>query len=128
MGQCYCVIMNVRFTDEQGAMRALQEKIGRAEEEHVNYNLEHFSELGISTDSLSDLLGIFFGGWKGKLERQGEELYSGFNASYGWEGLMMDAFDELAPYLEDGSWIKIYPDSGVDCGLVDDGKVSWACH
>lgn len=117
--------MNVRFTDEQGAMRALQEKIGRAEEDHVNYNLEHFSELGISTDSLSDLLGIFFGGWKGKLERQGEELHSGFDACYGWEGLMIDAFDELAPYLEEDSWIKIYPDSGLDYGRIKDSRVVW---
>ena len=52
-------------------------------------------------------------------------LYSCFDASYGWETVMMDAFDKIAPFLEDGSEIKIYPDSGRDYGYVDNGEVIW---
>ena len=129
MGQCYSVELKVRFTDEQGAKKALQAKLDRHEEEHVSYNLPHFTdELGMSLDSLHDLMGIFFGGWNGRLtpapdDREWE--YADFDACYGWEGVMTDAFETIAPYLADGSVIKIYPDSGCDHGTVRNGKCKW---
>ena len=129
MGQCYSVEIKARFRDEDGAKKALQAKLDRHEEDHVNYNLDHFTgELGLSTDNLHDLMGIFFGGWGGKLTpcpEPDEWEYADFDASYGWESLMMDAFEEIAPYLADGSEIKIWPDSGYDHGTVRNGKCSW---
>lgn len=130
MGQCYSVELKVRFTDEDGAKRALQAKLDRHEAERVNYNLDHFKgELGLSTDNLHDLMGIFFGGWKGRLETAPADKtweYADFDASYGWESIMMEAFEVIAPYLADGSVIKIYPDSGCDHGTVRNGKCKWA--
>ena len=128
MGQCYSVDLRVRFRDEDGAKKALQAKLDRHEEDRVCYNLDHFTgELGLSTDNLHDLMGIFFGGWKGKLEPSTTDdwQYADFDASYGWEGVMMDAFEEIAPYLADGSVIKIYPDSGCDHGIISNGKCKW---
>ena len=128
MGQCYSVEIKARFRDEDSAKKALQAKLDRHEEEHVNYSLDHFTgELGLSTDNLHDLMGIFFGGWKGKLEPSTTDdwEYADFDASYGWESLMMDAFEVIAPYLADGSVIKIYPDSGCDHGTVRNGKCEW---
>ena len=128
MGQCYSVEIKARFTDEDGAKKALQAKLDRHEEEYVAYNLPHFTEeLGMSTDNLHDLMGIFFGGWKGKLEPSttDEWEYADFDASYGWESVMMEAFEVIAPYLADGSVIKIYPDSGCDHGTVIKGKCKW---
>jgi hypothetical protein len=129
MGQCYSIEIKARFRDEDGAKKALQAKLDRHEEEHVAYNLPHFTEeLGMSTDNLHDLMGIFFGGWKGKLEPSTTDdwEYADFDASYGWESLMMDAFETIAPYLADGSEIKIWPDSGCDHGTVRNGKCKWA--
>ena len=131
MGQCYSVQIKAVFRDEDGAKKALQAKLDRHEEDHVNYNLDHFTgELGLSTDNLHDLMGIFFGGWKGKLETAPapgyrDWLFADFDASYGWESLMMDAFEVIAPYLADGSVIEIWPDSGCDHGTVRNGKVEW---
>ena len=127
MGQCYSVEIKVRFTDEDGAKKALKTKLARHEEEHINYNLEHFKEIGIGTDNLTDLMGIFFGGWNGKLttNENKEWRYADFDASYGWESVMMDAFEAIAPYLANGSVIKIYPDSGCDCGTIRRGKCMW---
>ena len=129
MGQCYSVEIKARFTDEEGAKKALQAKLGRHEEEHVNYSLDHFTgELGLSTDNLHDLMGIFFGGWKGRLDTAPDKewMCADFDACYGWEVVMMDAFEVIAPYLADGSVIKIYPDSGCDHGTVIKGKCKWA--
>lgn len=126
MGQCYSVILKVNFTDKQKAADALNDKISWAAEERTNYNLGHYQELGIGSDTIEDLLKIFFGGWSGNLKtREDGSMDSDFDASYGWEGVMMDAFERIAPYLEDGSMIKIYPDCGVDKGTVVNGIVTW---
>lgn len=53
------------------------------------------------------------------------EFDSSFDASYGWEGVMMDWFESVAPVLDDGSELKIWPDSGLDDGIVKGGKVTW---
>lgn len=41
------------------------------------------------------------------------------------ESVMMDAFEKIAPHLEDGSEIKIYPDNGLDHGIIENGNVKW---
>lgn len=127
MGQTYSVNLKVKFRDEDKAKEALQQKISRAKAEHTNYNLDHFKELGIGTDTLTDLMGIFFGGWKGVLHQTpvGNCLYADFDASYGWETVMMEAFEEISPFLEKGSEIRIWPDHGCDYGVVENGTCVW---
>ena len=129
MGQVYSVILDVKFKNKEKAADALREKISEAKSEHTNYDLEHYQTLGIGIEKIEDLLKIFFAGWEGKLQpANGEKtnrLYSGFNASYGWGNVMMTAFEKIAPYLEDGSTITIYPDSGIDKAVVINGKAVW---
>ena len=127
MGQTYSVQLKLEFKDKKKARKALRKKIGRASAERVQYSLDHYKAIGIGTRKLHDLLRIFFGGWEGKLRGSPSgALESGFDASYGWESIMMDAFDEMAPFLKDNSSLCIYPDSGRDCGTVVNGKVQWA--
>lgn len=127
MGQCYDVNLRVRFKDENGAKNALSAKIKRADVEHVTYNTQGLRTKGFNFDNIWDLMSVFFCGWGEKLTESADKawLYSGFNASYGWERVMMEAFDTIAPYLEDNSEIKIYPDSGCDHAIVKDGKAVW---
>lgn len=73
----------------------------------------------------------FNGGWMGRLGSaplpEGfTEHTSDFDTCYGWERVMMEAFDEIAPYLADGSKIVIYPDSGADIAVVKGGKAEWS--
>jgi len=54
----------------------------------------------------------------------GAHTYStAFDASYGWEEVMQDAFLHMAPYLEDGSSISISPDSGLYEARIEGGCV-----
>lgn len=127
MGQTYDVNLRVRFKDEKGARKALFDKIGRANEEKVLYDMQGLSMKGFDFDNIWDLMSIFFCGWGQRLKEAADKSwqYSCFDASYGWENVMMDAFDKIAPFLEDGSEIKIYPDSGRDYGYVENGQVNW---
>lgn len=127
MGACYDVNLKVRFRDEEGAKRALKAKIGRANEEKILYGENGLKALGFDFDNIMDLLSVFFCGWGDRLRPAADEawLNSGFDASYGWESVMMDAFDKIAPFLEDGSVIVIYPDSDYDKAEVINGKAIW---
>lgn len=127
MGQCYDVNLRVRFKDEKGAKKALFDKIGRANKEKVLYNMQGLRMKGFDFDNIWDLMSVFFCGWGQRLKETADKswLYSCFDATYGWENVMMDAFDKIAPYLEDGSEIKIYPDSGCDHAYVENGKAIW---
>ena len=125
MGQTYDVNLRVRFKDEKGARKALLAKIGRANEEKVLYDERGLRAMGFDLDNdIWDLMSVFFCGWGQRLKETANKdwLYSGFDASYGWERVMMEAFEEIAPYLEEGSEIKIYPDSDYDYLVVKDGK------
>lgn len=127
MGQTYDVNLRVRFVDEKGAKNALFAKIGRAKEERVLYDMQGLRMKGFDFDNIWDLMSVFFCGWGEKILDASDKSwrYSCFDASYGWEWVMMDAFEKIAPYLEDGSEIKIYPDSGIDHGIVNNGNVNW---
>ena len=51
------------------------------------------------------------------------EVNSDFNATYGWEGLMVDYFELVAPLLSDGSELWIYPDHDYDHLEVRGGQM-----
>ena len=51
------------------------------------------------------------------------EIYENdFNASYGWERIMMEWFEVLAPFLANGSQMLIYPDEDYDKLVIKNGK------
>jgi len=125
MGACYNVTLQVKVKDEKGAILALNEHIKN--DKRTNYSLEKYAEQGITTETFDDLMRIFLAGWRNQevdiSEKDGFTVYkNGFNASYGWEGVMIEMFDTLAPYLEDESWLLIYPDSDYSELIVHNGK------
>lgn len=133
MGQCYNVTLKIKVRDERGAVRALQEKLAKGKAEHTEYNVETFRAEGTGTERIDDLVRIFLAGYKNipfhsfSIENKGKfTVYtSEFNACYGWEAVMLDFFEVLAPFLDDLSWIKVWPDSGLDYGIVTKEKLVW---
>lgn len=120
MSACYAINVELRVKDEAKVIETLQNKINRAKEENVDYGIEEVPT------TLKELLGIFF------VEHQ--EMYnykrvgnwhmvdSGFNASYGWEVVMMDMFREITPYLEDKSELYIDIENDYDKLVIKKGK------
>lgn len=126
MGQCYSVYLKVRFNDEDGAKKELRNKISRGKEEHIGYDVDGLvAKHGYDLDNMSDLLSVFFSGWGSRLKRDYRDTeirMADFNACYGWEGVMIETFSIIAPFMEDGSYMKIFPDSDYDHLEVKDGK------
>lgn len=131
MGACYSVSLRIKILDEQGLVRALQAKLAKANEDHTNYHVNEFvSEFG-KLDNPDNLIRIFLAGWSfnqfDKVTQRGGwvKYYNAFNASYGWETVMMEMFATIAPYVVNKSNIYIYPDSDYDYGVVENGKAIW---
>lgn len=126
MGQCYSVYLKVRFNDEEGAKKELRNKISKGREEHIRYDIDGLVvKHGYDLDNMSDLLSVFFSGWGSRLKRDYQDTdirVADFNACYGWEGVMLETFSIIAPFMEDGSFMKIFPDSDYDHLEVKDGK------
>ncbi len=125
MGQCYDVNLRVRFKDENGAVKAIQDRLTGMGE-----NLEELStETGLDYNNIGDLLRHYYSNWgnghKWVATTDPDVLCGQFNASYSWESTMIEVFQLIAPFLEDGSEIKIYPDSDYDYLVVKAGKAEW---
>ncbi len=126
MGACYSVTLKAKIKDEKGVVKVLNEFI--ANDTRTNYSLDLYKAQGIGTETFDDLMRIFLAGWKHQEvtieEKEGFRVYKNdFNASYGWEGVMMRMFHEIAPFMEDGSELLIWPDSSYDLLVVGEGEV-----
>lgn len=126
MGQCYSTFLKVRFEDEQGAIKAVQNLLTDNDE----YTLEDYSKhTGLDYNTIDGCLRHFYANWEDGYKwtptTDPDVLSGDFNAPYSWEIKMVDVFYELAPFLKDGSSLKIYPDSDYDHLVVWDGQVSW---
>lgn len=124
MGACYSVNIKLNLTDEDGAIKALNHHI--ASDSRTHYGLERCAEIGVTTTTFDDLMRILLAETQQKVSISKEGKFTiydnGFNASYGWEGVMMDWFNVLAPYLADGSQMLIYPDEDYDKLVIKNGK------
>lgn len=114
MGACYSVDMKIKLKDKGAANDVLRKHI--REDTGTNYNLDAFAREGIVADSFDNLMRIFLAGWKKtpfeKTEKDGWVIYSNdFDASYGWNTVMLTMFELIKPYLEDGSQIIISQDN-----------------
>ena len=59
--------------------------------------------------------------------KEGNFWTADFDASYGWEGVLISIFEEALAVLEDGSHVDIYPDDYWEKLYDENGKVQFAC-
>lgn len=58
-----------------------------------------------------------------QLDKDAYSIQSGFDASYGWESIMVEWFRNIGKYLDDNSEFSIYPDTGKRYLVVRNGIV-----
>lgn len=128
MGSCYYVKLKVKLKDEEKAIKALQDKISRADKEHINYGFDScLKNKNYDLNVFDDLIKVFLVEHQNDFtiehtKKEFTRYISGFDASYGWENVMIEMFAEIAPYLEDKSKLYIDCDDGWDEFVVADGK------
>ena len=143
MGDCYSVELRVKLRKSTKAnMQKLLRQWMRKEAEGtdgrpgVDWNLAEYRRRGIRPDSFNGICKILLAFHQGDARHvadgHGFDLFrSGFNASYGWHRVMVDAFFEMSWALEKGSYLEIDRDEGRDLYEVeldgDDVEV-WENH
>ena len=123
MSACYTIELNMKFKSPESmsdAVRSLQEYIKKDAE--TDYDLESYAADGIGTENIDDLMKIFLSDRKRQritITDSGEwKNYStDFNASYGWESVLVKMFKILGVYLANGSQLDISIDNDYN-GLV----------
>lgn len=118
MGQCYDVTFDLKVKDRQGLIKAVNDWIDESNGKYIDWSLD-----GLDRTKLEELMIAVI--TDRNFFSDGDLYESSFSACYGWEGVMIETFKVMAPYLEDGSTCTIWPDSGVDRGIVKYGEAHW---
>ena len=124
MGACYSVYLKVNFIDEEGAVKALNEHM--TNDTGTDYSLEKYANIGVTPDTFDGLMKILLAETQREVtifEHGRFTIYENdFDASYGWEAIMMEWFEVLAPFLKNDSKLLIYPDNDYDHLIIKNGK------
>lgn len=127
MGTCYYVKLKVKLPDEEKAIKTLRDKISGGEKEYTNYVFN--SCLKNKNDDLNifdNLIRMFLVEHQNDFmiakTKKGFTKISGFGASYGWETVILEMFEEISPYLEDKSKLFICCDDEIDLLIIKNGK------
>ncbi len=116
MGQVYSVELRLICHDEKKLLEMAQRYMKETSAVVTYPKKTDFS-------SVDSMVKVFF---TNNTEKTACGLYlSDFSASYGWESVMTEFFEYVAPALEDGSSITIWPDSDYDKLVVKDKKARW---
>lgn len=124
MGACYSVIIKVKLIDENKAVDKLKAHI--TQDKNVNYSLDKYAKIGAVPDTFDNLMRILLAEHQQKvsiLQDEDFKIYENdFNASYGWERVMVEWFELMSEFLVDGSQLIIYPDNGYEVFEIQEGK------
>lgn len=115
MGMCYSIYCKPICKDEEEVIRLAREYIHSASG-YAKFNDSDFA-------GLDDMMKVFF---TDDVEKDFDGAYTADSeASYGWENILQDMFEAIAPALKDGSCLEIYLDNWKDTMIVKDGKVEF---
>lgn len=149
MGDCYSVELRVKLrkstkSDMQRLLRRWMRNMekdfdhgGQCKASGVDWSLPEFRRHGIRPDSFSGICKILLAFQQGDarhvVDKDGFDLYrSGFNASYGWNNVMVEAFFKMSQALDEGSRLWIDRDSGTEdyeVKIGEDGEAEvWENH
>lgn len=130
MGDCYSVELRVKLRKSTKSnmqkllrqwMRDVASPLAKENDDRriyvVRWPLSASRKAGIRPDSFAGickiLLAFHQGDAKHIVDEEGFDLFrSGFNASYGWNSVMVEAFFKMSWALEEGSYLEIDRDEG----------------
>ena len=122
MGACYSTSAIFKVEDFDGLRNKLVSIIRDGKETDrygfVNWCIEErLGTTPIEDVSIETLLRLVFTGFNQNNSDTveaaicgGYSIGAGFDASYGWDWVMCDVFEDICPYLADGSWLYVEPD------------------
>lgn len=131
MGACYSVICKLKFNiqDESKVLVKMKEQYQKDLADGVGFCLDKYSFA--KPESIEEFMALYFAEhqkmytFDRTVLKNGNVIYctdSGFDASYGWHGVMLGFFESVAEFLMRGSYLKILDDDTVTY-RIKEGKV-----
>ena len=123
MGQCYSVCANFKFKNDDSSSfcNAVKRIVNEMDGQYCNFE-SHDDHIFETPFGCFQLIATTRGSYISEFG-----LYeSEFDASYSWEWVMQNIFEEVMPVLDDGSWVEIRPDSGWELWVVNNGEVKYS--
>ena len=132
MGACYAAVCKLKFNiqDEPKVLAKMKEQYQKDLADGVNFCLSEYSFA--KPESIEEFMALYFTehqkmyNFERIVYKNGNVIYcadSGFDASYGWWGLMENFFTNIAELLMRGSFLDLYPDNDHVIYRVKEGKV-----
>ena len=127
MSACYAINLDIYVKNEDNIIKKLTEKIAKDEaSDHA-----HYQSSPSENTTLREMIGIFLASdarnYEFEERVEGKEHHviasSFFNASYGWEIVLIEMFKAIVDDLKDGSGLIIDIENNYDKFIVKDGKV-----
>ena len=125
MGQTYAVNMKLKFRNYENKAAALT-KI----QEYINNEIPKAAQTcltknGILPDRIENAIRIILTPEIScTVENDLSYAFNAeFDASYGWQDVMTDSFKVMSAYLEDDSYIELYPDNYYEMMIIKKGEV-----
>lgn len=127
MSACYAINLDLYIKNEDNVLKKLAEKIAKDEAS----NHAHYQSSPDETTTLKEMLAIFLASnqmgyeFEERLEDKEHHIIANsyFNASYGWEIVLIEMFKTIVDDLKDGSGLIIDIENDYDKFTVKDGKV-----
>ena len=120
MGAVYSVKLRLYYQDPNLLISATQDYVNSTH--NVEFNSVDYSSVASAIQAILPKHGFY-------VEQQLDDYIAcscDFDASYSWENILYDWYDSIAPVLDDGSKIWIFPDNDFIEGVVQNGSVRWS--
>lgn len=117
MGQCYDVEARFKFKNDDPSefCKVFKKEVRKRNGLSANFELGDLS--------LNNPFDCFCGLTARDAHTIGDCWYAAFDASYSWEMVMYEVFTELLKVLDEGSFVRIWSDSGMTEFYVKDGQI-----
>lgn len=127
MGACFSVNLKAGFASKESEDLAASVLNEFVHSDRANFGLESWVANGGHLETFDDFVKVCLACHQNPyygftVEGAWHEHENDFDASYGWEGVMIDMFELVAPYLMDGSEMIIDIDEDYDGIVIEDGK------
>lgn len=117
MGQCYTVYPDLSIVDEKEFVEKTREFIENKMTSGANFNLEHNGIKSLRRVRKPDtILKAIFPGYK--FDSKLGYYWTAFDASYGWESVMMDWFEHVHSALGNDTRFELISDNDTHVGKI----------
>ena len=104
MGACYEVDLVIKTRKERELIENVNKYVAES-------NLRFYDN--IPANSIDDIAKKFLAAHQRMFDIYDTHSYSAsFDATYSWELVLLELWDIMEPYLEPGSYIDVWPDTG----------------